>query len=421
MILCGTDLSSASDPAVKVAAALAKKQKLDLLLVTVLGEDEASKRSAAELQLEHEAGELRRSHGISVETQVAQGAPDVQLLQIASSRKVRLLVVGAEGSSGRRHRLGSVPERLCQSATAPVLVARHADCFEAWSRGGSAIRVLLGSGLGDASGTALNFVGAWPDIALTVAHVAWPYGEHLRLGIAPPMPLDHLRPEVHHQLVVDLGRWVGETACKAAPKLSVTPGWGRIDSHLAQLARDTEADLLVIGNHQRNVASRLWQGSTSRSAIHEASCNVLCVPHRSVPASVASRPTVIVVPTDFSLLADRAAPVAYSLLQEGGTLHLLHVVADLNAVDTYSLKQQLKSHIPCDAGSRGLSSQVAVLEGSTPWLAIWQYASRVHADLICMATHSRDAAASLVLGSQAQAILRHSRVPVVLVPPDRER
>jgi nucleotide-binding universal stress UspA family protein len=38
----------------------------------------------------------------------------------------------------------------------------------------------------------------------------------------------------------------------------------------------------------------------------------------------------------------------------------------------------------------------------------------------CMSTHSRDVAASLVLGSQAQAILQHSRIPVVLVPPDRE-
>jgi nucleotide-binding universal stress UspA family protein len=53
-------------------------------------------------------------------------------------------------------------------------------------------------------------------------------------------------------------------------------------------------------------------------------------------------------------------------------------------------------------------------------LAIWQYASRVNADLICMATHSRDAVKSLILGSQAQALLQHSRMPVLLVPPDRE-
>lgn len=61
-----------------------------------------------------------------------------------------------------------------------------------------------------------------------------------------------------------------------------------------------------------------------------------------------------------------------------------------------------------------------MLEGGAAWLAIWQQASRSSADLICMATHSRDTAASIVLGSQAQALLQHSRVPVLLVPPDRE-
>jgi nucleotide-binding universal stress UspA family protein len=52
--------------------------------------------------------------------------------------------------------------------------------------------------------------------------------------------------------------------------------------------------------------------------------------------------------------------------------------------------------------------------------AIWQHASRVNADLICMATHSRDVAGSLLLGSQAPELLKHARTPVVLVPPDRE-
>jgi nucleotide-binding universal stress UspA family protein len=61
-----------------------------------------------------------------------------------------------------------------------------------------------------------------------------------------------------------------------------------------------------------------------------------------------------------------------------------------------------------------------LLDGAPAWLAIWQYASRASADLICMASHSRDAARTLVIGSQAQAILQHSRIPVVLVPPDRE-
>ena len=73
MILCGTDLSLASEPALKAAGALAKKQGRELLLAHVLERDDSAARSSAELQLEQEAAELRRELGVSVETVVVTG------------------------------------------------------------------------------------------------------------------------------------------------------------------------------------------------------------------------------------------------------------------------------------------------------------------------------------------------------------
>jgi nucleotide-binding universal stress UspA family protein len=420
MILCGTDLSSVSEPVIKAAAAVARKQDKELLLATVVVDGDSSSRMSAELQLEHDAGELRRNFQITVETAVAIGAPDQQLLELARQRQASLVVVGAEGSSKRSRRLGSVAERLCQTAEIPVLVVRNADGLTNWSQGTRHLRTLVGSGLGDASRSALAYVGDWPDLALTVAHVAWPYGEHYRLGVAGPMPLDHLRPEVHHQLLGDLGRWAAEVPCRTSPKLRVTAGWGRIDSHLAQLAREKEADLLVVGSHQRNLGERLWHGSVSRSAIHEATCNVLCVPERQAAPHVAAAARVVVVPTDFSALSDRAIAFGYGLLNRGGTLHLVHAACDAPKSEHAGLAAKLQSRIPADAESRGITTQLQVIPAGAPWMAIWQHAGRASADLICMSTHSRDPVASLVLGSQAQAVLQHSRIPVVLVPPDRE-
>jgi nucleotide-binding universal stress UspA family protein len=419
MILCGTDLSPASETAVKCAAAFARKQDEDLLLVTVLPSDDAPRRGAAELQLEGDAKQLRHDFGISVETRVVHGDVADELLALVKSGDVKLLVVGAKGGAGRSRRLGSVPERLCQAGTVPVLVARNAEGLEAWSRRTRPLRVLLGSGLGDASRVALQLVSGWTELALTVAHIAWPFGEHYRLGINGAMPLDHLRPEVHHQLIGDLGRWVSQTPCAGSVKLSVTPGWGRIDSHLAQLAHEKETDLVVVGSHHRNLVERVWHGSTSRTAIHEASCNVLCVPDGQGLSAVASSPRVLVIPTDFSRLADRALAVGYSLLDRGSTVHLVHVLSAGDGTEGEATKQ-LQSRIPPDAESRGLTTVLHVLKSATPWRAIWQYSGRVSADLICMATHSRDKAASLLLGSQAQELLQHARIPVVFVPPDRE-
>ena len=420
MILCGTDLSVASEPALRAAAAFAKKQGRELLLVTVLEHEDPSARMDAELRLERDAGELRRELGVGVETRVAAGVPEQQLLALAKERAASLIVVGAEGRAQRGRRLGSVPEYLCQTGDVPVLVARNADALTSWSRDNRALRVLVGSGLGDASTSALACVSSWPDLALTVAHVAWPYGEHYRLGVSGPMPLDHLRPEVHHQLLGDLGRWAANVHCRTPPRLGVTPGWGRIDSHLAQLAREKEADLLVVGSHQRNFSERLWHGSVSRNTIHEAACNVLCVPQRSQPALIRRSPQLVVVSTDFSPLANRAIAVGYSLLESGGTLQLVHVADTHSETERAQYLSQLEAQIPEDAESRGIASELLVLEGNTPWLSIWQQASRASADMICLATHSREGVAGVVLGSQAQSLLQHSSIPVVLVPPDRE-
>jgi nucleotide-binding universal stress UspA family protein len=418
MILCGTDLSLTSDPVARAAAALARKHGQELLLVHVLEHPDSQTQLTADVRLEQEAGELRRTFETAVETLVVQGAPDKRLLEVARERDAKLLVVGADGSSQRARRLGSVTEHLCQTSPVPVLVVRNADSLTKWSQGAHALRTLVGSGLGDASRSALVCIGQWPDLALTVAHVAWPYGEHYRLGVTGPMPLDHLRPEVHHQLLGDLGRWAAEVPCRSAPKLRVVPGWGRIDSHLAQLALEKEADLLVVGTHQRNRAQRVWHGSVSRNAIHEATCNVLCVPQNYARAHLAPAPRVIVVPTDFSSLADRAIPFAYSLLEQGGSLHLVHVTS--GDQDRAAALAELEARIPQGSRDLGVETIVTVLEPAAAWLAIWQYAGRVSAQLICMATHSRDATANIVLGSQAQAILQHSRIPVLLVPPDRE-
>jgi nucleotide-binding universal stress UspA family protein len=420
MILCGTDLSAVSEAVIQAAAAVARKQGSELLLASVLPEEDGTARMNAEAQLEQDASKLRRSFDISVETLVLCGAPDQELLDLARRRQASLIVVGAEGSSKRARRLGSVAERLCQTAQVPVLVVRSAEGFISWSRASGTLRVLVGSGLGNASRSALGYVGTWPDLALTVAHVAWPYGEHYRLGVAGPMPLDHLRPEVHHQLLGDLGRWATEVPCRTSPKLRVTPGWGRIDSHLAQLAQEKEADVLVVGSHQRNLGERIWHGSVSRNALHEAGCSVLCVPERQGGAYVASSPRVVVVPTDFSVLADRAIAFGYAQLGHGGTLHLMHVAGDIAPHEVAALESQLRSRIPSDAAGRGIFTETHVVPAGAAWLAIWQHASRVSADVICMSTHSRDAAASLVLGSQAQAVLQHCRIPVLLVPPDRE-
>src|SRR4051812_10983520 len=224
MILCGIDFSPSSRTAMTAAAALARKRDAELVLVSVLEHANVVAIGETEQALARLAAELRQTFEIGVDTCVACGAPDEQLRRVASERDARLIVVGAAKGAAHPAQLGAVPERLCQRADVPVLLVRDAESFMAWSQGQRELRVLVGSGLGDASKGALACVGAWPEAAVTVVQVAWPYGEHYRLGVPVPPTRDQLLPEVEQLLLSELGRWATEVTCRATLKLRVIAG-----------------------------------------------------------------------------------------------------------------------------------------------------------------------------------------------------
>jgi nucleotide-binding universal stress UspA family protein len=419
VILCGSDLSQQSWAIVRAAAGVAHKREQELALVHVLPANEAALRLTAEQSLAAQVERARGELAIQVTGKVVVGNIDEQLLAVAHERGARLIVVGATGDEmGRRH-LGGVSESLCRGADVAVLVVRRPDQLLAWAKNHGPLRALVGTGLGDASKSALAYIGNWPDVASTVVHVAWPYGEHYRLGIAPNSASDELSPEVETQLLGDLARWALEVPWRSSPSLRVVAGWGRVDAHLAHLALDDGTNLVVLGIHQRNAQPGIWQASLSRSILHETSCNVLCVPERFFPVRAASSPKLVVVPTDFSPLSDRAIAVGASLLALGGTLHLVHVTtAPRHAWP--ALVAELTARLPKDGKARGIVSEARVLEGSVPWLAIWQHAERARAHSVCMATHSSEGRSGVELGTQTKTLLQHSKLPVMLVPPDRE-
>jgi nucleotide-binding universal stress UspA family protein len=52
---------------------------------------------------------------------------------------------------------------------------------------------------------------------------------------------------------------------------------------------------------------------------------------------------------------------------------------------------------------------------------IQEYATNIHADLIAMCTHGRGGLARLVIGSVADQLLRHSKIPILLARPKMDK
>jgi nucleotide-binding universal stress UspA family protein len=433
-IICGIDFSENSRLAARAAAAIATRSGSSLKLVHVVDElaselgipiDQSSIQDSQRRRLLDVGTELRTDFNIDVEGIVASGLPYEKLNEIAVANHANLIVVSSLGpQKQQRWLLGSVAERVAQTSSVPILVVRDNTSIEAWASGNKVLRTMVGVEFGPTSKAALRWAAGLRSVGrcdLFITHVAWPFGEHARFGIPGPVPLDKLRPELHDLVMRDLRELAGEIPGEGETKFSVNPCWGRVDAHLVQLATETQADLLVVGTHQRAGIARFWQGSVSRGVLHEAPCNVACVPPgERVDADIIPTFRRVLIPTDFSPLANRAIPTGYGLVAPGGVVHLLHVITRLPGEDDTNVAERLRALIPKGAAAKGIATELEVLQETNASAGICHRAAQLGVDVICMATHGRSGISKVILGSQTQEVVRHATQLVLLVPPEHE-
>jgi len=63
----------------------------------------------------------------------------------------------------------------------------------------------------------------------------------------------------------------------------------------------------------------------------------------------------------------------------------------------------------------GMGCEAHTIEALHPWEAIIEHAQRMGCDLVVMASHGRRGVSALLLGSETQKVLTHSKIPVLIV------
>lgn len=442
-VLCGTDFSENSSQAADVACALAKLGHAPLDLVHV---SEIPVHSLLEKKLSEEAARLR-GQGAAVHASMLEGNPDEVLVERAKPKSCRMIVVSSLGRRAlSRWLLGSVSERTAERAPVPTLVVRNAGPFLAWARGERPLKVFVAFNFTPTAETALRWVKTLLTMGpcdVVVGHVDFPLQERSRLGGTGPVPLVGNLPEVQTVLERDLMLRAGELLETDHFHIQVDANWGQPNAPLAAMAKQLGADLIVVGSHQYHGFERFWNGSVSSGILRDAAMSVAVVPMTTAsPGTAAIAPPLrrVMVATDFSVLANRVIPQAYSLLRGGGgTLHLVHVAHPheipggkfLQGPITASFKashaKHLRSHssklralIPPEAATMGISTEIEVAEHEDPATGIRQAAERFGADAICLGTHGLSGLSKTLMGSVAQKVLTQNTRPLLLVrpPPD---
>jgi nucleotide-binding universal stress UspA family protein len=141
-ILCATDYSKASAPALDEAVALAKQNGAELLILHVIdpvppyvaGEDiggaelymklEATTKQEAQASMQKIIEKLKKLK-VNAQSLLLRGTAHEQIVRTAKNRRANLIVIGTHGRTGLSKLLmGSVASRVVSMAHCPVLTVR---------------------------------------------------------------------------------------------------------------------------------------------------------------------------------------------------------------------------------------------------------------------------------------------------------
>jgi nucleotide-binding universal stress UspA family protein len=205
----------------------------------------------------------------------------------------------------------------------------------------------------------------------------------------------------------------------------------------ALLAATQPGDLLVMATHGRGGPARWFLGSTAEAVIRRATVPIFLM---RADETLPSQPNLrrIVVPIDGSTLAEEALPMARDLASRLDVpLHLITVIdvsgimsldiavaaisadrLEENLIQLFTEAERDIARACEQLGDAEIEITTDVLHGE-PGLAIPN--ATQPGDLIVMTTHGRSGPARWLLGSVAEAVVRRSTVPVLLMRVEAER
>jgi nucleotide-binding universal stress UspA family protein len=416
-IICGTDLSHASQGALDVARALAAQRgDSELVLVHVVdGEPDDRALAALRARVVTQGG---TSTDPSVRVELVIGPPDQALVGFAETEGSDLIVIAARSRNERAtSRLGTTAASVIARTHVPVIVVRDPAPWLAFANGTRPLKILLG--IDDSATCDLGVqwtlaLGTRGPIDVVLGAIYYPDDAAAYYGLPPRGPVES-DPEIERLMQRDLIRRFAGSPASVSPRVTARArrGLGRIGDHMIELANEEHVDAIVVGTGQKTGLGRL--GSVSSVIVEDARASVVCVPPQAVVITQAV-PVLqqALVATDLSQFANRAVPYAFALTQPGGEVHLLHVIKEAAELDEADLLRQLGTLTPA-----GATQQVRahVVRGDDPATTIAQCAARFGVDVICIASHGRSGITRALVGSVADRLLRVTRLPVLVLRP----
>jgi nucleotide-binding universal stress UspA family protein len=182
-------------------------------------------------------------------------------------------------------------------------------------------------------------------------------------------------------------------------------------------ARQWGADLIIMATHERGPISRAIFGSTTAAVLDDTPAPVLLVQPGDAPPFTG--PQRVLLPLDGSSQAEEALPAAqlFAQILDAPLVLVLALPRDESG-DEPPMRTYLRE-VTGRLEQAGLTVQVEIRSGDAHRV-IREIAEKTGATLIAMAMREHTGLRRVVLGSTAEAVLRATELPLIMVRPAHE-
>ena len=246
---------------------------------------------------------------------------------------------------------------------------------------------------------------------------------------------DQLRKKIAEEARVSLDDLADRIALKGIPA-ATSVGFGPAAGTIIRMAQESDCDIIAMSTRGRSVLASGLLGSVTYRVMHESPVPVLAITPERAGMQWADDYGMnrVIVPLDGSEFAESVLPyvaalsrgmnMRISLLTAVHLDNLVYSDSGILSGSTAELetaaKEEARYYLEAVSGrlrASGLDVDVEVLRGK-PSTQITKYAQETGHCMIALTTHGRTGLSRMMLGSVAEAVVRESGEPVLVVRSD---
>jgi nucleotide-binding universal stress UspA family protein len=200
---------------------------------------------------------------------------------------------------------------------------------------------------------------------------------------------------------------------KSGIKVHVKAEVGRIYKKIVEVSAEDEIDLILMGTHGVSGFQEFFMGSNAFRVVSDSPCPVITVQTHAKKIGFKD----IVLPLDDSFPSRQKVPFCAELADKYSAV--VHIAGLMTSKDEdFERKFKIKvEQVEEYLDKHGIQHTTRLMHTDNLAEASMSYAKQIDADLVVIMTEQEPNITGLFLGTYAQQVVNHSKIPVMSVRP----